>query len=343
VLGDVEILQDSLYNYIHSTLASLAADSLLPEIVQIGNETNKGILLSQEVNDAGWILEWPRNSLLFNSAISAIRDIESVTSTSIKIALHIADPDDVSWYIQQFWDHGVQDFDIIGISYYWQFHEVLLEDVGSTITDLKATYPGKEVMIFETAYPWTTSNADGANNILYTSYPGYAPHSPGKQLQWMIDMTQEVIVHGGTGVVYWEPAWVSTGCWTQYGHGSNWENAAFFDFNDDLMEQGGIGWMAHQYDFSSSIKGPKDISEDIQVIQRDHEIIIRRKSDSVVNGRFEIGIYTLDGKKMLDDPNMPSWQNDEIHLTTPPFITGLYLFRLINEDHMSINKLLFLK
>jgi arabinogalactan endo-1,4-beta-galactosidase len=63
------------------------------------------------------------------------------------LPLHIADPEDVSWYIQQFWDHGVQDFDIIGISYYWHFHEVLLEDVGSTITSLKATYPGKEVMI----------------------------------------------------------------------------------------------------------------------------------------------------------------------------------------------------
>src|SRR4030095_400892 len=251
VLGDVEILQDSLYNYIYSTLANLATDSLLPEIVQIGNENNKGILLSQEVNDAGWILEWPRNSLLFNSAISAVRDIENAMSTNIKIALHIADPDDVSWYIQQFWDHGVQDFDIIGISYYWQFHEVLLEDVGNTITDLKATYPGKEVMIFETAYPWTSSNADGANNILYTLYPGYAPHSPGKELQWMIDMTQEVIDHGGSGVVYWEPAWVSTGCWTQYGHGSNWENATFFDYNDVLIEQGGIGWMTHQYEFTS--------------------------------------------------------------------------------------------
>jgi arabinogalactan endo-1,4-beta-galactosidase len=25
----------------------------------------------------------------------------------------------------------------------------------------------------------------------------------------MIDLTQEVIDHGGTGVVYWEPAWVA--------------------------------------------------------------------------------------------------------------------------------------
>src|SRR4030095_16206829 len=195
---------------------------------------NKGILLSQEVNDAGWILEWPRNSLLFNSAISAVRDIENAMSTNIKIALHISDPDVVTWYIQLFWDHGVQDFDIIGISYYWQFHEVLLEDVGNTITDLKATYPDKEVMIFETAYPWTTSNADGANNLLSVGYPGYTPFSPANQKEWLVDLTQEVIDAGGSGVIYWEPAWVSTGCSSQFDVGSSWDNATFFDANDRL-------------------------------------------------------------------------------------------------------------
>src|SRR4030095_8366424 len=300
---------------------------------------NKGILLSQEVNDAGWILEWPRNSLLFNSAISAVRDIENAMCTNIKIALHIADPDDVSWYIQQFWDHGVQDFDIIGISYYWQFHEVILEDVGNTITDLKATYPGKEVMIFETAYPWTTSNADGANNILYTLYPGYAPHSPGKQLQWMIDMTQEVIDHGGSGVVYWEPAWVSTGCWTQYGHGSNWENATFFDYNDVLIEQGGIGWMTHQYEFTSATHEINKINNQIEIFKVGEEILIRKSDESSLNDLFEIVYYSIEGKQILRQTFFPEWKDNTMHIVAPEFASGCYLITVLAKENAPISRL----
>src|SRR5687768_4575905 len=44
VVDNLPALQDSVYNYIYSTLGKLATEGLLPEIVQIGNETNKGIL-----------------------------------------------------------------------------------------------------------------------------------------------------------------------------------------------------------------------------------------------------------------------------------------------------------
>jgi arabinogalactan endo-1,4-beta-galactosidase len=34
---------------------------------------------------------------------------------------------------------------------------------------------------------------------------------------------------GGEGVIYWEPAWVSTRCSTLWGQGSHWDNATLFD------------------------------------------------------------------------------------------------------------------
>ena len=37
---------------------------------------------------------------------------------------------------------------------------------------------------------------------------------------------------GGEGLVYWEPAWVSTKCSTLWGQGSHWDNATFFDFDN---------------------------------------------------------------------------------------------------------------
>ena len=46
----------------------------------------------------------------------------------------------------------------------------------------------------------------------------------------MNDVVQMTLRVGGVGVVYWEPAWVSTKCTTRWGTGSHWENATLFDF-----------------------------------------------------------------------------------------------------------------
>lgn len=77
VVDNTEILKDSLYNYIFETLSILNDSDLLPEMVQIGNETNKGILLSPEDNSV-WTLDWERNAILFNRAIKAVEDFEEL-------------------------------------------------------------------------------------------------------------------------------------------------------------------------------------------------------------------------------------------------------------------------
>jgi arabinogalactan endo-1,4-beta-galactosidase len=325
-------LKDSLYNYIYSTLSNLAADNLLPELVQIGNETNKGILLSQEVNDAGWSLDWARNSVLFNGAITAVRDIESDYSADIQVALHIANPDDVTWFIQQFWNHGVRDFDIIGISYYRQFHDVEFNSVGNIISNLVNTYPGKEVMIFETAYPWTTSNADGANNILSASFPGYSPLTVQHQKEWLIDLTQAVIDHGGSGVIYWEPGWVSTACETLYGTGSNWENATFFNFNDQLQEEGGIGWMLYGYQFPTAVNEGVDLSGGIKIICVGDEIIIRRNDGGLLSRFSEINLFNIEGKKIYTQGENVMWQDYVYSFSVPGLSGGVYLITAKTDD-----------
>ena len=92
VVDDLPVLKDSLYNYLKGTLEDLDAKGLLPEMIQIGNETNRGILLSQEENDAGWVLEWDRNSELFNAGIKAVRDFENESGKKVQIVIHAADP-----------------------------------------------------------------------------------------------------------------------------------------------------------------------------------------------------------------------------------------------------------
>jgi arabinogalactan endo-1,4-beta-galactosidase len=76
--------------------------------------------------------------------------------------------------------------------------------------------------------------------------PGY-PATPEGQAHYMTDLAQAVIGAGGDGVIYWEPAWVSTKCRTPWGQGSAWENATFFDFRraNELLPI--ADWPRHDY------------------------------------------------------------------------------------------------
>ncbi|MFM7400279.1 MAG: glycosyl hydrolase 53 family protein, partial [Bacteroidota bacterium] len=54
VVDNLPVLEDSLYHYVYSTLLNLNTAGALPDMVQIGNETNKGIMLSPAMDAGGW-------------------------------------------------------------------------------------------------------------------------------------------------------------------------------------------------------------------------------------------------------------------------------------------------
>jgi len=192
VVDNLDILKDSLYHYIHSSLGKLHAKDLVPEMVQIGNETNKGILQSQEDNDSGWKLDWDRNAVLFNAGIKAVRDFSAETGKDVKIMIHAADPGK-TWLFDEFIQNGVTDFDVMGISYDWAWHQPEdIEDAGEIVAYLQSRYSNYDVIIVETGYIWTYESNDDANNIINEVHPDYSPPSPAIQRDWLIDLTQEV-------------------------------------------------------------------------------------------------------------------------------------------------------
>jgi arabinogalactan endo-1,4-beta-galactosidase len=327
VVDDLPTLKDSLYNYIYITLDILNQENLLPEMVQVGNETNKGIILSQEVNDAGWSLDWTRNSELFNSAIQAIRDFETANSQSIQIAIHIADPDATNWYFENFVANGVIDFDIIGISYYHQYHgDVSIPQLGNQVASLKQTY-GKEIMIFETGYPWTTAGDDSANNILGMSHPDYSPFSTTNQKEYLIQLARTIRDNGGKGMVYWEPAWVSTSCSTQWGNGSHYENATFFDFNNNLQLNGGIKWMSETIVSNSELPTPLDI--DI-TLQDSHQLLEINFSESLSENNLLLQLFAADGRLVISK-NLAAGQTS-FRVILPHLVPGVYALNILNNN-----------
>lgn len=331
VVHDLPSLKDSLYQYIYQTLMSLYEKDLLPEMVQIGNETNKGILLSPEDNQT-WTLDWSRNAILFNEGIRAVRAVTSETGIPVKVALHVAGPADVEWMIDQFVIHGVVDFDIIGMSYYWAWHKpVTIEETGAVIKNLKEKYAGKEIMVVETGYLWTTDNADAAPNIINEQHPDYLPAKPENQKKWLIDLTTEVIKQGGTGVIYWEPSWVSTPCYNQWNQGSHQDHATFFDFEHDLLISGGIEWMEH--DYSPGTPASDAALGTLQIHSSAGAVVVTFPSGVFINDLYFILADTLgkivDTGEIRDHP----FRVDCSHLTS-----GAYFFTLLQNSRVMMSK-----
>ena len=228
-INDTETLGDLLYNYTFDTLNNLANSGLLPDIVQIGNEINPMILQHDELK---WPIDWVRNSSLINKGIKAVRDISSKTSVNVEVMLHIAQPENGLWWFKEADSAGISDYDWIGLSYYPIWSEYTLSNISSPLKTLIDNY-NKRLMIVETAYPFTLQNADNANNILNEDslISGY-PASQLGQLNYLNELKKKIEEAGGEGLIYWEPAWVSTNCKTLWGQGSHWDNATLFDHNN---------------------------------------------------------------------------------------------------------------
>jgi len=241
-----EGLQDALYQYTYGVLLELDEQGLMPEFVQVGNEINSGIMKTIPG------LDWPRDAALLNSGIRAIRDAAAETSTNPQIVLHVAQPENAGWWFREASENGVVDFDVIGLSYYPQWSEFSVADVGAHVTYLRQEFD-KDVLIVETAYPWTFDAVDEtADNILNQGVREYSISTVG-QRQFLVDLTQSLISNGGLGVVYWEPAWISTECSTRWGQGSHWENAAFFDFQNGNEVHEGIEFLGYPYLFPEEL------------------------------------------------------------------------------------------
>ncbi|MDH3243149.1 MAG: arabinogalactan endo-1,4-beta-galactosidase [Saprospiraceae bacterium] len=230
---DTGVLGDSLYQYTFDVLMSLNEEGLMPEIVQVGNEINSEILVQDPVGQESDPLDWNKQVALLNKGLQAVADASSRTGVPIGSMLHIAQPENAFWWMKQAVANGISPFDWIGLSYYPKWSDYTLSEVDLAIDSLITLFD-RRVMIVETAYPYSLDSWDDANNILdqgslLTEYPA----TPAGQKAFMIDLTSQVVKGGGEGVIYWEPAWISTSCRTRWGRGSHWENATFFDAGNE--------------------------------------------------------------------------------------------------------------
>jgi arabinogalactan endo-1,4-beta-galactosidase len=251
-ITSIDILADSVYRYTSSTLNYLKAKNLLPEFVQIGNETNCGMMFTNAPESFPKLNvcngNWVNYGKILNAGIDAVRDASENSAIKTKVILHVADPKNVEWWFDEITaSAGVSDFDVVGFSFYPLWHTTVpVSDLSGKVSLFKSRY-AKEVMILETAYPWTTDGDDSYNNS-FGSEPaisGY-PKTVDGQYDMLVKLTDEVKKGGGIGIIYWEPAWISSNLKDLWGTGSSWENCAFFDFEGNAIK--GFDYMKYEYE-----------------------------------------------------------------------------------------------
>jgi arabinogalactan endo-1,4-beta-galactosidase len=238
-------LKDSVYQYTTAVLLYLQSKNLTPEMIQVGNENNQGMLwpVGKVVNG-----NYSNFAELVNSGIRAVRDFSANSAIKPRIILHVAQYINAPAFIAGLTQRGVSDFDILGISHYEKWSEGYSFNEVTSITRQLVQQYGKQVMIVETACPWTNQNEDAYPNIISGQEPfnGFPVTRQG-QLDYLKGLTQALIDGGGTGIMYWEPAWISSNMKDQWNTGSAWENCALFDFTGKALP--GMGYFSHRYTF----------------------------------------------------------------------------------------------
>jgi arabinogalactan endo-1,4-beta-galactosidase len=225
-IDNVEALSRRLYDYTTEVLTHLGELGWMPDMVQVGNEINTEIL--RPANTEGFPIDWPRQAALINAGIRAVRDIAGRYDRSPTVMLQVAQPENVEPWFVSARQHGVTDYDYIGVSYYPFWSEQSLEELGATIRRVRQEF-GAEVILVETGYVWslgkTNPEADGEARQMLE--PGY-PASVDGQHRFLVDLAKAVMAAGGVGVFYWEPAAVVTRCSSEWGKQDlRWDNSLF--------------------------------------------------------------------------------------------------------------------
>lgn len=239
VIGNTRILADSVSLYTTRVLTHLKNKNLLPELVQIGNEINKNIMVRDTSEIEPVFLA--RNATLLSAGINAVKSFNQTYKENIKTILHIAmDAKDVKVWVANMEANNIANYDMVGLSYYPQWQDYDTEELGELCRYISSKY-NRQIIIAETGHIWTRKWNDQSHNLMSKMAIGF-PDAPCPQLQkdYMEMVKRAVRENGGAGVIAWEPEWVSASNVTLWGVGSNWENVAFFDFNNALMKPGGI-------------------------------------------------------------------------------------------------------
>ena len=204
-------LEAQVERYTASVMVQLKQAGALPDVVQVGNEIDAGILwpLGQLTGTGDTLTQWTQFTGLLKAGIKGVRD-SLAPGDSVRIMLHYSlggNQGGTQWFFDHINSYGVS-YDMIGLSYYPFWHgpiQSLEQNLNAT-----AIRYGKPVVVVETSYPWRAGGWEGS-----VTDPGAMTWLPTRdgQAQFLSDLGHAVAAvpgSAGAGVFWWYPEAIPT-------------------------------------------------------------------------------------------------------------------------------------
>ncbi len=245
--------KQALFDFTKSSLKTLFDEGVNVTMVQVGNEINNGM--------AGETSRSRVNELLIQGS-TAVREASKEANKDVKVVLHYTNAleNSVMDLANELKSASV-DYDVFGLSFYtfWHGTPTQLTERIKALRELT----GKEVIVAETSYAYTDSDGDGNANTVSSDASGISLDydiSVQGQANEVRDVMQAVKSADGSGVFYWEPAWIpvevydpsaanaaevlerNKTAWETYGSGWACSAAKTYDPNDAGVYYGGSAW-----------------------------------------------------------------------------------------------------
>jgi arabinogalactan endo-1,4-beta-galactosidase len=228
---DFADLKLAVYEHALDICLGLKAQGTPADMVQIGNEITQGMLWPEGKNEPGFA----NLAALLEQGYRAVKE----SSPTTQVMLHLDNGGKNELY-RWWFDHIIEQevpFDLIGASYYPYWHGTLT-NLQVNLDDIARRY-SKDILVVETAYPFTVEDKDACENVISSNEsPGY-PFTPLGQAKILADIMTVVraVPDGhGLGIMWWEATWTAVpgNGWDPAvpSCGNNWENQALFDYHN---------------------------------------------------------------------------------------------------------------
>lgn len=233
---DLPTLASTVYTYTRDLVRRFVRAGAPVDMIQIGNEVTAGMLwpLGQIYKESGD--DWVGFTTLLKAGIEGAR-AGGGRDHRPRVMVHIdrgGDNGGTRW----FYDHILAEdvsFDVIGLSYYPFWHGTL-GDLEANLADTAVRY-GKDIVVVETAYPWTLENGDGLGNFvtspsqLVPEFPA-TPAGQAAYFEALRSILAGVPAGRGAGFVDWEPEWLPGVGWAP-GEGNPNDNLTMFSWSGE--------------------------------------------------------------------------------------------------------------
>jgi arabinogalactan endo-1,4-beta-galactosidase len=232
---DLPELAEAVRTYTKEVVDSFARQGTPVGIVQVGNEVTHGMLWPWGQIQLSWGEWWDGFATLVKAGATGAR--EGQPGDPPLIMLHAHTGGDLETTVEFFDKVRRNDmpFDIIGLTYY-PFWGGSLANLSRNL-DALATRYGRDIILVETAYPWTLDSTDGGSSVVTSadqlpdgeSYPA-TPAGQAAFFRALRSVLASVPNGHGAGYFVWEPGWLP-GVAAGSEVGNRYSNLTLFDWS----------------------------------------------------------------------------------------------------------------